>query len=262
MKTPAPMTWPSFLSGFQHCSVIILLKHSSDPNSAQRTVWIADALQTFLFSWTTCLHRILLVLHGYCNSLKLPIYTVTCTFFFKLLLAFWECHWKLYVQLILYLQFLAYQFQLCRQVHNQHYHLHLYDQKLCRQTADQTWMWTHMLVLEHTLTASLVLTAYYSCTHLQAIHYRMNYLDGFFIFFFEYWSKVPACYKCLKVLKTNNIFAVLSQEHDWLWSSKLSHPASTKLFLPTFSIEKYTCLHEKKHSKTLKKANPYKDFIW
>lgn len=110
MKTPAPMTWPSFLSGFQHCSVIILLKHSSDPNSAQRTVWIADALQTFLFSWTTCLHRILLVLHGYCNSLKLPIYTVTCTFFFKLLLAFWECHWKLYVQLILYMQFLAISF--------------------------------------------------------------------------------------------------------------------------------------------------------
>lgn len=78
----------------------------------------------------------------------------------------------------------CYQFQLCRQVHNQHYHLHLYDQKLCRQTADQTWMWTHMLVLEHTLTASLVLTAYYSCTHLQVIHYRMNYLDGFFFFFF------------------------------------------------------------------------------
>lgn len=48
MKTPSPITLPSFLSDLQHCPVIILL-HNADANSALRTVWKADAMQTLTF---------------------------------------------------------------------------------------------------------------------------------------------------------------------------------------------------------------------
>lgn len=142
-------------------------------------------------------------------------------------------------------------------------HLHPYGQNLCLLTADQTWIWSYLLVLVHTPMSVLLFIVYYSCTHLQAVNNRMNYFAGFIIFFHKK-SKLTACCKCQKALKTNTIFAVLSQEHDWLGSSKFPHIAATEPFQPTCSTEKIHLPTGRKTlypSDTLKKANPHKDLI-
>lgn len=151
---------------------------------------------------------------------------------------------------------IVYKFQLCRSIYKELCLLHIYDQKWTTDIRPS------LLVPVYALTASLLLIAYHSCTHLQATNNRILFLFFFLFCFFKEVSSLPVT-NAQKVMKTNT-FAILSQEHDWLGSSKFPHAASTEQFQPTWSREKHTYLQEEKCSNPQthwKKGNSHKVFI-
>lgn len=140
------------------------IKHSADPNSKLRSMCWYPYTYSLIFL-KDHLHEILLVLDIWPlqfakHYLTAPSHTL-----------FACCILKTQLKIV-------YKFQLCRSIYKQLCLLHIYDQKWTTDIRPS------LLVPVYALTASLLLIAYHSCTHLQATNNRILFLFFFLFLFF------------------------------------------------------------------------------